>query len=311
MGDLASIGDKLKRSPNGYKKLAPDYLQWQKEKLFLMSLITGSKKLQECAPESVVHSALQLAGMGLTLNPARQHAYLIPRKARKKDQNESWDDYNRHVGTICYPSPGYRGLTWLAEKSGKCNYVRADVVYKKDAFSYRGSFALPEYVSGPIESRTYQNAVGVFAVVELKTGGHLCELIERDNVLRIRAMSEQPNGILWNEDKMWTEGWKKSAIRRLLKTTPVDDLRLENAQLAMDHYEGVSLEPAIPELEHINLDCQMVLSEKLDEADVSRETFLEAYNAKSVQEFPAPLFQGAMARLDTIIQQKESQDANS
>ncbi|MGI9250728.1 MAG: recombinase RecT [Pseudohongiellaceae bacterium] len=313
MGELATLGDKVKRAPAGYKKLAPDYMAWQKEKLFLLDVVAKSKDLQKCEPTTLIHSMLQLGSMGLTLNPVCQHAYLIPRNERSKKTGESWDNYNAAVGKIAYPSPSYRGLVWLAEKSGKVNFIRADVVYSKDHFSYKGSWTLPEYTSGPLKSRNYKNAVGVFAVAQLQDGNHLCELIERDNIERIRSMSEMPDGIMWNPAKMWTEGWKKSAIRRLFKTTPVSDNRLEAAQHAMNTYEGIAIQhDAVPEISHINLDQQTVLSELLDQlGDDSRETFLTAYNAPSLAEFPAPLYEGSVERLNLLIEQKGANDEQS
>lgn len=91
-------------------------MDWRVELATALEIVKGSKKLQNCTPESIGQSLIDLAQMGLTLSPAYKLAYLIP------------------YGETCTASPSYMGLEQVAYRTGLIAGIQANVVRKGDTF---------------------------------------------------------------------------------------------------------------------------------------------------------------------------------
>jgi recombinational DNA repair protein RecT len=219
-----------------------DELKWTQEKQFFITAVGKSRDLQVATQDSLVTAALQAAGMGLSFNPIRQHVYLIPRRARKRYDNETPADYEKKVPIVASAQPSYMGLSHIAVAARVAEFLRAEVVFKKDKFEYRGPIEKPKHIPTlKAEERNEAAAIGVYAICKLVSGDYLCEYLDRDTVMKIKAKSENKKSMMWDPNDMWTEGWKKSAIRRLYKTIPKPDQRMEAAVQAMDTHEGVAV----------------------------------------------------------------------
>ena len=226
-----------------YRHVSPvDALHWSTEKQHVMTVINRSKDLRQATEQSLHDAVLQSASMGLSLNPSQHHCYLIPRRARKRKQGESEKSYLDNVPIIAYASPSYRGLSHLATSSGAVSFIRAEIVFKDDVFDYFGPHEKPKYIGNSIKSarRSEPDAIGVFAIAKTQQGDFLTEFIDRATVQKIRKMSEMPNGTMWNPEKLWSEGWKKAAVRRLYKTLPDSSPMLDYAIDHLNEYEGLS-----------------------------------------------------------------------
>lgn len=218
---------------------AADTLSFAQEKLHALALIKRNKNLRLATRDSIEDAVLQAGSMGLSLNPTRGHCYLITRRMRKRRQNESQAEYDK-VPTFAYAYPSYRGLIHIPVMSGAIRFARAEVIFKSDKFVYRGPHHDVEYqLLTDHQNQTEANADGVFAVARTIHGDYLTEYVPRETILKIRQMSEMPGGIMWNPSRLWTEGWKKAALRRLYKTLPDAPVTLDIANDAMDHYDGV------------------------------------------------------------------------
>lgn len=235
---LHSTGSKYHLVTKGMEDLA-----WAREKEFAVAIMNQSHRLQEATPESLGQAMLQAASMGLTLNPLLGYCYLIPRKARRRKAGESDRDYAM-VPVIAYASPSYKGLSHVCERSG--NFLvppRAEVVFAADHFVYKGPVEKPDHVPTrkPAE-RVEPKATEVYAVAKLRGGDWVCEMLDRATVQKIRQMSDQPNSIMWNPQKLWTEGWKKAVIRRFVKTLPKAPA-IDAAISQLNEFEGSLPEP--------------------------------------------------------------------
>lgn len=219
-------------APRYRNAAASEDLSWAQEKIHAMSVVAGSKGLKECTPTSIYSAVLQAASMGLTLNPVKGHCYLIPRAVKKGSQTK-----------IAYASPSYKGLIHLAVTGGLVRFLRAEVVFEADKFEYRGPVDKPVHIPTikPGE-RVEAKAIGVYAVAKTVDGDWLAEYVDRATVQRIRQMSDFPGGTMWHPDKLWTEGWKKAAIRRMAKTVPelAGTPQIEAAAAVMDAFEGLA-----------------------------------------------------------------------
>lgn len=214
-------------------------LSWRIEKVHFANVVNGNYKLQKCTPASLETAAIQSVTMGLSMNPVAGHVCFIPRRERKPLKGENPKEYENKVPMIANASPMYRGLSFLAENRGSVLFIRAEVVYKADLFKYRGPIDKPVHEPTiKTAERGHKNAIGVYAVAKTKHGDFLCEYLDNDQIARIRAMSEFPGGSMWNPERVWTEGWRKAAIRRLYKTLPNPGPELETAIAVLNQTEG-------------------------------------------------------------------------
>jgi recombination protein RecT len=260
-------------------------------------------------PDTVKQAVLQVASMGLSLNPALQQCYLIPRGIKKGD-NEFF---------ICYPAPSYRGLTKIVMDTGQFVQVRAEVVFQADKFKYLGPVTKP--LHEPVTTSTHRketHAVGVYAIAEHVNGSWSVEYVDRDTVQAIRRMSEVPNSAMYTT--LWTEGWKKIAIRRICKTLNVSSMALAAAIDVLNHNEGIDFEerrkdaeaiegeatvvddvqqddPPEQDPEKISFDCVTELRDLCQENGLEVERVCVAYGVDSLEDLPTHLYEPAKQRI--------------
>lgn len=125
-GDLMMSEQQLQTTPSEaaiveagffFRKLGLDDV-WEKEKAFAVQVIRESRTLQNCTPDSIRKAVANVALTGLTLDPTRKLAFLIPRKG------------------ICILQPSYRGLIKSVTQTGAVIAFEAKVVYFGDEFEY-------------------------------------------------------------------------------------------------------------------------------------------------------------------------------
>jgi hypothetical protein len=88
-------------------------------------------------PQSVRNAVTNIAAMGLTLNPARKQAYLVPRATRRGEQP-----------MICLDI-SYMGLVDVAVQSGSVRWAQAELVYAADVFKLTGIDRAPIHERDP------------------------------------------------------------------------------------------------------------------------------------------------------------------
>ncbi len=299
-----------------HRVAANDELKWTQEKAHLLHLIENSTALQACTAESLGNAALQAGAMGLSLNPMQRHVYLIPRAARRKLADESWNDYNRkkangEIPQLAYASPSYMGLLEVAVASGRVVTMVAEVVFEGDHFDYRGPLQPPTHsaVLDPAR-RQEKNAIGVYTIAILAHGGIAqSSFMDREQILRCRALSDNSNGLMWNPEKLWTEGWKKTAIRRAWKSLPRSDA-MGQAEQIMDVNEGIVLDQE-PEAEAppatITTEQVQLLTDKLPD-DVEKPKWLTRlairFGVNRVEDVPAAQFDAVSSLLDLSLRER-------
>lgn len=305
--EIATVEDAVKRAAMQFNKSSSvAQLKWASEREHVKSIIAKSKRLQECIPITIYQSILQTASMGLTLNPALQHCYLIPRRAGENGP------------MICYPSPGYRGMIHMCMDSGQLIQMRAIEVYQADKFRFMGPIEKP--VHEPVLTDTHREqkfCKGAYAICEYTNGSYSTEYVDRNTIDTIRKMSEVPNSIMFT--KLWTEGFKKIAIRRLCKTVSINSVRLNVAIDVLNKHEGITFDPHDGRtLEHdddsapadeppeaIGLDHLTILRDLCSESRLREEKLCEVYGINQLDELPLHLYDAAKARLEARLQKKE------
>jgi len=198
-------------------------------------------KLCFCDPDSVYHAILQVAKIGVTLNPTEGLAYLVPRK-------------NQQRGGIleCHLEISYKGMIQLAIECGTITHVVSEQVFQEDldsgAFQYLGPAAEPIVKTNPFSSsKSNTSSVGVWCTAFLKSGGVMTTYMRRDELDTVKLMSFNKDG--WN--KFSSEYEKKTCIRRAFKLWPKprNDDRLAAAIAYMNETESpqFSEQPPAPQ----------------------------------------------------------------
>lgn len=170
---------------------------------FAMKIAMGSK-------QSLLAAVTNIAAIGISLNPARKQAYLVPRG-----------------GKICLDI-SYIGLLDIAVASGSIMWGQAELVYENDAFRKSGMDKQPVHDFEPF-GKSRGEIVGVYVVVKLHNGDYLTTTMSIAEVYDIRDRSEswkRNGGGPWKTDE--GEMIKKTVIRRAYKMWPKTD-RLDTA----------------------------------------------------------------------------------
>lgn len=193
---------------------------WQKEASFALQAIEKSEYLQKAKPSSIRNAVVNVASVGLSLNPAQKLAYLVPRDG------------------LCCLDISYIGLTKIATDSGSVLVVKAECVRKNDEFEYMGPFERPTHKFNPFAStETRGEVIGAYTIAKLANGETLIETLSLEEINKIRATSKAKNSPAWNE--WFDEMAKKSVIKRAYKMWPTTD-RLSKAVEVINEHEGLA-----------------------------------------------------------------------
>ena len=177
--------------------------------------------------QSVIDAVTNIAAIGISLNPAKKQAYLVPRD-----------------GKICLDI-GYIGLLDLAISSGSIRWGQAELVYQNDGFALNGFDKPPTHSRNPFATDR-GDVIGVYVVVKTTDGDFLTTTMSADEVRAIRDRSSAWRA--WMEKKRscpWVtdpgEMSKKTVIKRAYKLWPKTD-RLDKAihHLNADGDEGLA-----------------------------------------------------------------------
>ena len=187
--------------------------KFELEASFAMQLINKSPKLLECDRSSLIAAVFNVAQFGLTLNPVKKEAYIVPR-------------YIRNRGMQAFLEPSYQGLIKAMTEIGNIQKVFAYCVYEGDVFSpHLGTNPRIDHVP-KYKSKT---VVAAYAVVQISDGVTQIEIMPIDDLNKVRDTSTSWQAFkagkiatcIWND---WSEEmYRKTVIRRIAKYAPKKD----------------------------------------------------------------------------------------
>lgn len=204
-------------------------LDFRQECLFARQQVIKNNLTTETAssnPTSLKAAILNVAAIGISLNPALAHAYLVPRS-----------------GAICLDI-SYRGLVKLATDCGAIQWAKTELVYKNDTFTWKGINEAPEHAADPFSERG--DVVGGYCLAKLPDGSVMIETMTRAEMDKIQATSKAANGP-W---KSWPDEMrKKSVTKRASKSWPQTGSRqrVDTAISVLNEHEGGSFDDKPPE----------------------------------------------------------------
>lgn len=199
-------------------------------------------KIAQQNRQSLVNAVTNVAAIGISLNPAKKQAYLVPRKVN---------------GNMCVCLDiSYMGLMDLAIQTGSIQWAQAAVVRKNDKFALSGYDAAPKHSYNPFDSER-GDIIGVYVVVKTAEGDFLTHTMTIADVNAIRDKSEAWKA--FQDKKIKTCPWvdhleemvKKTCVKQAYKYWPKKNERLEQAihHLNTDGGEAIDLSGQAPNVQ--------------------------------------------------------------
>lgn len=228
---VATITQDIYGARNQFANVLTDRsLNFEREAEFAIQVITSGEYATKIAVQnrqSVVNAITNIAAIGISLNPAKKQAYLVPRD-----------------GKICLDI-SYIGLMDLAMATGAIRWAQAELVYTADSFALNGFDKPPTHSYNPFATDR-GDVVGVYVVVKTADGDYLTETMSIDDVNAIRDRSSAWKAWIKNQKSCpWVtdpgEMMKKTVVKRGYKYWPKTE-RLEQAihHLNTDGGEGLA-----------------------------------------------------------------------
>lgn len=241
-------------------------IKWEKEAQFCIQAIQKNDYLAKIAksnPASFQNAIINVAALGVSLNPAERRAYLVPRD-----------------GMVCLDI-SYMGLLHIATSDGMIEWGQSKIVYSNDTYESQGLTKEPAHKYNPFGDRG--EPIGCYCTAKLPTGDFITEEMSKEQIHDIRNRSkgfQSGKSTPWKTDEL--EMWRKTVVKRASKYWPhPPKSRLAKAVDVLNNDNGEGLETTVL--------CNSEQKEKLLEiCELMGKDFYEALkviNAKREEKF--------------------------
>ena len=229
--------------------------------------------------QSVYDAVVNIAAIGISLNPAKKQAYLVPRDGR-----------------ICL-DVSYMGLMDLAQATGSVKWAQAALVYESDTFTLNGLDKPPAHAFSPF-SKDRGAVVGVYCTIKTIEGDYLTHTMTYDECTAIRDRSQAWKSFKsgkaktpgpWGTDE--GEMVKKTCVKQAYKYWPKTE-RLETAihHLNTDNGEGLAV---IADEKAQQLKAPIIPATPMIEMESDRKNIIDAVSQSVIDLFNADDLIGA------------------
>lgn len=230
MSNITVIKDEIYALRDTFQsRLTNNNLNFEVEAGFAVQQLEANDYLLSVAMnnrQSVINAVTNVAAIGISLNPARKQAYLVPRDKK-----------------VCLDI-SYIGLVDLATQSGSIVWAKAELVYEADSFQMGEPGTMPKHQFNPF-SKDRGAVIGAYCVAKTPGGEYLCDAMSIDEINAIRDRSSawkafQSKGVScpWATDP--GEMSKKTVIKRASKLWPKNDrLNMAIQHLNVELDEGI------------------------------------------------------------------------
>lgn len=256
-------------------------VNWSAEANYAMQLISANSYAMGVAvknPVSVQNALRNSAAIGVSLNPANKHAYLVPRG-----------------GAICLDI-SYMGLMHLAQSTGSIEWGQAKLVYAADTYTNQGIDKAPEHKYPAFGQRG--DLVGAYCTVRTSTGAYLTEEMSIDQLLAIKSRSEsgKQNKGPWHTD--FEEMCRKTVVKRAAKYWPkVERLNEAVNYLNTDGGEGISKDEPVRDISPISIESEAWLTDYRNSLDESKQAQFDTWLKQPISQLTEESAQKAIAAL--------------
>ena len=184
---------------------------WAKESQFAIQAFQKNDFLAKTAmanPTSAQNAIINVAAIGITLNPAAKLAYLVPR------------DGGVHLDI------SYMGLLHLAQVSGAIQWGQCKLVHANDTYESNGLDKAPTHKYNAFGERG--PVVGGYCTIKTQQGDYLTDEMSLSEIKQVESTSKAKNGPWKN---WWEEMARKTIVKRAAKYWP----RVERVDSAINH----------------------------------------------------------------------------
>ena len=224
-------GEAVRKAKDRFEALAKSNalrMDYGAEALYATQALMSSDYLSKVAsenPTSLQMAIVNVAAVGLTLNPARGLAALVPRD-----------------GAIRLDIM-YRGLVHIAVETGSILWAKAELVYSKDKYVHNGPCAAPTHVFDPFGPRG--DVIGGYCLAKMPDGEFMVETMAESEFVKVRNASSAWTKGGTGKKGPW-EAWpdemrKKTLVKRASKSWPAKTPRLATAMQILNEDNGEGL----------------------------------------------------------------------
>ncbi|WP_320204834.1 recombinase RecT [Cronobacter dublinensis] len=163
---------------------------------------------------------MNVAAIGITLNPAQKLAYLVPRK-----------------GAICLDI-SYMGLMHIAQQSGAIKWCQSAIVRKNDQFRREGLDKPPVHIYSEFDTKEQRGeVVGAYVVVKTDDGDYLTHTMRIEDIYSIRDRSEAWKKYKTDNSKKcpWVTDEEQMMLKTVVKQAAKYWPRRERLDAAIDY----------------------------------------------------------------------------
>ena len=261
-------------------------IEFKREAEFAMQCFNDNSFLASTAlrnKQSVRNAVMNVAAIGITLNPAQKLAYLVPRDSK-----------------VCLDI-SYQGLMHIAQQSGAVQWVQSAIVRANDSFKRTSIDKAPihEYSDfAPEEERGL--IVGAYCVVKTDTGDYLTHTMRISDILAIRDRSMAWKSYANGKAKScpWATDEEQMILKTVVKQASKYWPKRERLDKAIDYInteagEGIDFadQDPVSEVKNVNLtkETQNRLNNALIAIDGSwTDVFLEFVSKLFGREITSP-----------------------
>ncbi len=204
---IASLAALFEEKKESIAAVVPRHVTPARMIKIVLSAVSRSPDIIACTRNSIFLAVIQASELGLEFGNTLGHAYLVPYKNKKR---------NNELEAIFIP--GYRGLISLARRSGQILSLESRMVHEKDYFDMRLGLDpkldhVPFFDGDPGKVR-----LG-YALSVLRDGAKHIEPMSLTDLEKIRQRSPAAGSGPWVTDT--EEMYRKTLVRRIFKYLPM------------------------------------------------------------------------------------------
>ena len=199
----------IKMGPEISKAL-PSHIKPEKFQRVVMTVVQQTPDLLGADRQSLLASCMKCAADGLV--PDGRDAALVI--FNTKNKSGGWEKRVQYM-------PMLAGILKRARNSGQIAGIVVNVVHRNDKFvQVPDSFDRPIQHEPPPLGDPRGEPIGAYALVKLRDGTLMHEVMGRDEIERVRAVSRSKDAGPWVQ--WWDQMARKTVFRRLSKYLPMD-----------------------------------------------------------------------------------------
>ena len=206
----------LEQQMQNFKVMLPAHVPVEKFKRIVVMAVMQNPDLFYADRRSFFLNAQKCAADGLL--PDGREAVLLPFNTKIKKRLPDGTTQEVYVDLVTY-IPMIQGVRKRMRNTGQVTSAEAQLVFQNDKF-FQKFGSDPQIVHEPPPLGAPRGEpVGAYAIIRLKSGEVIQEVMDRNEIERVRSFSKAKDGPAWRNH--WGEMARKTIMKRAAKSAPV------------------------------------------------------------------------------------------